>query len=328
MDLSSRRKLAIMAYIVYIALFYIILAFDIEPFASYTSTFGLIGNLMAFPMYRTGLEIHRGQRCWPWIWFTATAVFYFIGDLIWAYSADFLGAEPVPPSLADLFYLLNSYTCCCAFICYMQQMKRLDVSSGILDILVSTAAVADIMYRFIISPLLSDDSVGIFEMFSHANMSVIDMALLAGTLMIIFGTSEERFYTERTLLLATGFFACCFVEQLSLAIDVYELPLSSVIEPLWALPFWLFALTAMYPDEDSTDEESVRALHRRWGKLLKYSCVLFPYIITTAMFFLIGPYAALRDPVFLMVILIVADRTRRRVMAFSRSRGVAAANFH
>ncbi len=320
MDIARYRKNAITAYVVYVILFCAILIFKIEPFLTYGSTFGLIGNLLAFPMYWLGLKIHQGDRRWPWVWFAATGVLYFMGDLLWAYNEDFLGAAPESPSICDLFYLLNSYTCCCAFICYIRQIKNIDSASTFFDVFVSVIAAGGLMYRFILRPLIDDASIGLFPMFFHANMSVIDLTLFSGILVVIFGTASGCFYTKRTLLLGLSFFACCFVEQLSLAMEVYELPIGSFFDPFWAAPFWLFALTATYPDEDETDEEEVMVLHRRWGKSIKWLQRILPYFLTGLILVCVGFGEALENVVFAFVLFLMAARLVKYAIICMRRR--------
>lgn len=308
MDTVRFRQKAIGAYVLYICLFYLILFFNIEPFASHTATFGLIGNILAFPMYWMGLKIHLGDKRWPWIWFALTGVLYFIGDLLWAYNEDYLGVVPESPSLCYLFYLLNSYTCCCAFICYIRQTKNVDSGSIFFDVFVSLLALGGLLYRFVLQPLIDDESVNLFMMFFHANMSVIDLALFTGILMIIFGTAHSSFYTKRTLLLGLSFFACCFVEQLSLAIEIYELPVETLFSPFWTVPFWLFALTATYPDEDEIEEEEIKSLHKRWGQAIYYSQKMIPYILALIILIWVGPKAIREDFVFSLVFLLLFVR--------------------
>ena len=315
MDYSRCRKIAIAAYFVYIVLFYAILIFKIEPFLSYADTFGLIGNLLAFPMYWVGLQIHPGERRWPWVWFAVTGVLYFVGDLLWSYHEDWLGIVPESPSICDLFYLLNSYTCCCAFICYIRQTKNVDSGSIVFDIFVSVLALGGLLYRFILQPLIVNESIGLFEMFFHANMTVIDLALFTGILMIIFGTAHSRFYTKRTLLLGLSFFACCFVEQLSLAIEVYDFPVAALFSPLWTVPFWLFALTATYPDEDENDEQEILSLHERFGRGIEYSQKLIPYFLALIILFLVGPKGILEDFMFSLVFFLLFVRMIKFVVA-------------
>ena len=315
---THQRRIAMMAYFSYIVAFYFILFFKIEPFVSHSSTFGLIGNLLAMPMYWIGIKIHTGERRWPWIWFAATGVLYFIGDALWAYHADWIGIEPESPSVCDLFYLLNSYTCCCAFICYIRQIREMDSSDVFFDILISVAAMGGLLYRFIILPLIHDPSVGIFSMFFHANMTVIDLALFTGILGVIFGTARRRFYTKRTLLLGASFFACCLVEQLSLAIEVYALPIGSYFDPFWATPFWLFALTSTYPDEDEADQQENMSFHMRWGKLLEYSHTLLPYFLVALILLLVGREAALKSPFFAFLFLLLAFRLLRSFCVLSK----------
>lgn len=306
MDVARQRKFLIAAYIGYIVVFYAILIGQIEPFSSHTSTFSLIGHLLSFPLYWIGLKIHPGEKRWPWVWFAITGLFYFLGDFFWALYADWLNVPLDSPSVCDVFYLLNSYTCCCAFICYMRQIKELRSGTIIMDILVSVLAIGSLLYHFIIAPLIVDPEVGLFQMFFHANMSVIDLALYTGILAIIWGTGQSRFYTKRTLLLGWSFFLCCFVEQFSLAIEVYELPISFYFDPLWTIPFWFFSLTATYPDEDETDDAERAALHRRWNKPLRYFRVGLPYLLSAIILLLIGPKKAFEQPAFSLVLLLAA----------------------
>ena len=320
MELARQRRIAVAAYFIYLIAFYAILAFKPEPILSHVGLFGLIGNLLAFPMYWAGLKIHPGERRWPWIFFAATGALYFLGDFLWACNVTFLGSSPDVFSACNIFYLANSYTCCCAFICYLRQTEKLDLARVFFDICVSVIAIGDILYRLIILPLLKDNSVSLEEMAMHANMSVIDLALFAGILIIIFGTARSRFATKRTLLLGLSFFCCCFVEQLSLAIEVYDLPHAEFFDPLWTVPFWLFALTSLYPDEDETDAAEVEAFHRRWGGLLNRTCRWLPYLLAAVMLLLLGPGAATEDLAFFCVLLFVAVRFLKRLSAGAGAR--------
>ena len=326
MDIPRQRKNAITAYLVYVAVFYIIIQGNIEPFFSYASTFGLIGQLLTFPLYWIGLKIHTGEKQWPWVWFTATGVFYFLGDFSWACYEDWLNIPMESPSICDVFYLLNSYTCCCAFICYIRQAKELRLGTTFLDILISVLAIGSLLFHFIISPLINNPSVGLFQMFFHANMSVIDLALFTGILTIIWGTEQSQFYTKRTLLLGLSFFLCCFVEQLSLAIEVYELPIALFFEPLWTIPFWFFALTATYPDEDETDEEERAAIHRTWRKPLQALRVGLPYLLAAFILISVGPDGASKNTAFSLVLFLTSIQALLTILRYARNKRTNPAN--
>ena len=319
MDVVRQRKNAIMAYLMYVAVFCAILIGKVEPFATYTSTFGLIGHLLTFPLYWIGLKIHTGEKRWPWVWFAVTGVLYFLGDFFWAYYEDWLGVELESPSICDVFYLLNSYTCCCAFICYTRQIKELRTGTILMEILISVLAIGSLLYHFIIAPLIIDTSVGLFPMFFHANMSVIDLALFTGILAVIWGTEQSQFFTKRTLLLGLGFFLCCFVEQLSLAIEVYDLPIDFYFEPFWTIPFWFFALTATYPDEDETDEAERAELHKRCSPPLRYLRVGLPYLLTAIILVLVGPKAAFENTPFALVLFLTAGHAIMTMLQNKRS---------
>ena len=320
MDVARKRKTAIAAYLFYVFVFYAILIGQIEPFSSCTSTFSLIGHLLSFPLYWIGLKIHPGEKRWPWVWFTVTGIFYFLGDFFWALYTDWLGAPLESPSVCDVFYLLNSYTCCCAFICYIRQIKDLRSNAMLMDILISILAIGSLLYHFIIAPLIISPSVGLFQMFFHANMSVIDLALFTGILTVIWGTEQSRFFTKRTLLLGLSFFLCCFVEQLSLAIEVYEIPISFFFDPLWTIPFWFFALTATYPDEDETDEAERAMLHRKWSKPLQYLRIGLPYLLAAFILLFVGPKAAFENTAFSLVLFLTALHAIQSMLRYKRNR--------
>ncbi len=324
MEAAGLRKKVIAAYFLYVACFYLMLIGKIEPMYSHIDTFSLIGHFLSVPLYWIGLKIHTGERRWPWIWFAVTGMFYFLGDMMWAYYADWLGVSLESPSVCDLFYLLNSYTCCCAFICYIRQIPEVHtpLADGV-NILISVLAIGAILYHFILLPLIMDTSVGLFEMFFHANMSVIDLALLTGILIVIFGTEQSGIYSKRTLLLGLSFFLCCFVEQLSLAIVVYELPIGFYFDPFWTVPFWFFALTATYPDEDETDEQEKEACHRRWVKPLRFLRVFLPYLLSAFILVSVGPAAVWDDPGFSLVLFLAAVRLIWALYRFFLQRGEA-----
>ena len=67
----------------------------------------------------------------------------------------------------------------------MRQIRELRTGTVIMDILISVLAIGSLLYHFIISPLILDPSVGLFQMFFHANMSVIDLALFTGIFAVI-----------------------------------------------------------------------------------------------------------------------------------------------
>lgn len=318
MRIVQKRRLAIAAYLVYLALFYAVLFFEIVPVISYTSIFGLIGNILAFPMFWSGIKIHDEERRLPWMLFAVTGVLYFLGDFLWAYHASVLGNPPEMPSICDFFYILNSYACCAAFVCYIYQQERTVSGRVLIDTVLSILLTGDMLYRFIILPLLKDNSVTLEELAFHANMSVIDLSLLAGILIIIYGTAHNQSFTRQSLWMGVSFFVCCFVEQLSLAIAVYELPHAQFFDPLWTLPFWLFALTSMYPDEEDRNEE-MEEKHRQWGERLECACRCLPYFLTAVAFWLIGPLELASDIVFVSIALFLALRFIKRM--FSGNKG-------
>ena len=195
-----------------------------------------------------------------------------------------------------------------------------------MDILISVLAIGSLLYHFIISPLIIDTSVGLVQMFFHANMSVIDLALFTGILAVIWGTEQSRFYTKRTLLLGLGFFLCCFVEQLSLAIEVYDLPISFFFEPFWTIPFWFFALTATYPDEDETDETERAALHSTWRRPLQSLRIGLPYLLAAFILVFVGPAAAFENTAFSLVLFLTAIRALQTILQYVRKQRTNQAN--
>ena len=64
MDLQKLRKWSTFAYVVYIMCFYEIIFFKIEPINSIPDIFGLLGNLMCFPLFYIGIKNHDNGFCW------------------------------------------------------------------------------------------------------------------------------------------------------------------------------------------------------------------------------------------------------------------------
>ena len=106
------------------------------------------------------------------------------------------------------------------------------------------------------------------------------------------------------------------MEQVSLAIEVYDFPIELLFSPFWTVPFWLFALTATYPDEDETEEEVIASLHRRLGRAMEYLQKAIPYFLALIIYLLVGAKGIMEDFVFSLVFFLLFVRMIKFLVAY------------
>ena len=111
-----------------------------------------------------------------------------------------------------------------------------------------------------------------------------------------------------------------------MAIEVYELPIALFFEPLWTIPFWFFALTATYPDEDETNEEERAALHRTWRKPLQALRVWLPYLLAAFILISVGPDGAFKNTAFSLVLFLTSIQALLTILRYARNKRANPAN--
>ena len=312
MDLVKWRKYGFFIYFSFVALFYIILIFHIEPFVTYSSSFGLIGNLMCFPIFWRGIQAHKDELKKPWKCFTVAAFIYLIAEVIYAYLTDVVGNEPVSPSICDIFYFTNTCVCYVGLYYYLKLTQKTNLRSISFDMLISMFAAAGILYNFIMMPIISDAELSDpLVVFSQLYNPVFDFALLTGLLMLYFGADDTKFFTPSNLLMAVAFFICFGIDLLELIITLYKIDVKLIPDPLWSFYYMFLAFASLYPNSEFSDKYFND--NQRLNSFLGYLRILMPYFFTFLILFLVGFEYNLFCSLYIWAILLVVLLSLRQV---------------
>ncbi|MBR2179409.1 MAG: GGDEF domain-containing protein [Selenomonadaceae bacterium] len=312
MDLVKWRKYGFTIYFGFVAIFYAILIFHIEPFATYSSLFGLIGNLMCFPIFWCGIQAHKGELKKPWKCFTVAAFIYLIAETIYAYLSNIVGEEPVSPSICDIFYFINTCVCYVGLYYYLKLTQKTDLRSISFDMLISMFAAAGILYNFIMLPIISESELSDpLMIISQLYNPVFDFALLIGLLMLYFGADDTKFFTPSNLLMAVAFLICFTLDLLELLAILYKININLIPDPLWSFYYMFLAFASLYPNSE-TDNKYFKSNYNL-STALGYVRILMPYIFTFLILFLVGFEYNLLHTLYIWAILLVLMLSLRQI---------------
>lgn len=316
MELALKRKYGVAAYLLYIAAYYLILVFEVEPFISHTSTVGLVGEVIVLTLFWFGVRCQPADKRKPWFWFAVTSVVYTCGEVLWAYYTDFLDLAPTTPSLCDIFYVSNTFISLYAVICYVRQLG-IEFKDIAFDLFISVFAVGGIFYNFVMIPLLEKEASQLVPLLINVSMSVVDLMFFVALLLIVFGSDSRRLFTGRTILMGLAFLSFFAVDQLTLVYEIYEMEFPAFLEPFWSFPLFLLGFVSTYPEDGNELELTERP---RSEKPLEYTRVLLPYAFTFCILFLVGIQFGLLHTLFLWGILLVVLLSIRQVLILLRNR--------
>ena len=319
MDLEKCRKYHFIIYGTFTLLFYAILIFEIEPLNLLAKSIGLIGNLMCFPLFWQGMKSHDGEQRKPWKYFITASFIYFIGELIYAYKTDVLGAEPETPSICDIFYSTSTIICYIGLIYYLKFTQKTDLKSISFDMLISVFATAGIIYNFLMLPLMSEkNSSDLLIIIGNLYNPVFDFALVTGLLMFLFGTDNKQFFTPTNILIGIAFVFSFSIDQLTLIVNLYNIDLDLILDPLWSTYYMLIAFASTY----SENEIKFKTIsHPYLSTAIEYFRILLPYLFTFSILFMVGlEYNLLNSVIFAWAILLVALLSLRQIFVLIRNK--------
>ncbi len=316
MNLTSKRKYAVIAYLLYVGFYYLILVGEVEPFVSHTSTVGLIGDAIALFLFWVGAHCQPQEHRTPWLMFGFTAFLYAIGEVLWAYYTDFLGIDPSTPSVCDFFYVSNTYVTLFGIVIYLRQ-SGIDFKAIAFDFFISAFAVGGILYNFVMLPILEQEEANMASLLINLNNASMDLLFFAAVLLLVFGSDSRQFFTIRLLLMGLSFLGFFAIDQLTLIFDIYEMELPAAIEPFWSFPLVLLGFISTYPEGEKGLEISPGP---RLEAALEYARVLLPYGLTFCILFLVGFKFNLLDSLFLWAILLVVLLSLRQIFILLRNR--------
>ena len=310
MELENFRYKMISSYLIYLLIYYLILIFKIEPIYSYYNFFGLVGNIMCFPIFWYGVKSHEGDYDEAWRYFATASVIYFIGESIWVYDEKILGAIPASPSICDIFYFSCTFMCFIGLIRYINLILNIDVMKLSFDMLITILAISGIMYNFVIAPLLSEEiSNDFFLTAATIYNPIMDMALLIGLLILLFRTNNSYFFSKVNILIAAAFLLAFVMDQLEL-MNIENEMVNILIMPLWSTFYMLLAIASTYPDKE------FQKLHKDneiLSKILGYFRTLLPYLMTFSILFLVGIEYDILNSIFIWAILLVILISLRQI---------------
>ncbi len=320
MGLRFSGKALIGSYLVFIFFYYVILGFGIEPFSVYPDTTGLIGNLLAFPLFWHGIRRCPEERSLPWKIFAAGALVNFLGDAAWAYYTDFLGIEPDMPSVCDVFYLCSTMMFFVGIIFYFRQTRAVNMVTISFDIIISIFASGGLIYNFIIRPILLDKSGDMLPMLTLLFYPVCDFAITAGLLVLLFGTDIRWFLTRTNVLMGIAFAMMFMMDQIFLLETIHDTSFGIVFEPLWTVSYFLLALASVCSERDPATRTRLNALLARRNGPVEYFRILMPYLFTISILLLVGMEYDLLASFFLWAVLLVLLLSARQVFVLVRNK--------
>ncbi len=314
MELASKRKLAIRAYLIYVIIYYIALYLEVEPLSSNTSTIGLIGECIGLPLYWFGIRSQPADKRKYWTWFGISALLYTLGEILWAIYIDGLGIDPTSPSLCDVFYIGNAFSLLYASFLFLRQV-HISLPEIFFDILISVLAISGFLFNYILYPMMEGNTVEPLAVLINTNQTAIDLLLISGLLMIVFNTDSRHFFSRRIIMIGISFLGFFFVDQVTLAIDIYDIQAPGWIEPFWSFPIWLMGLASMTPDEPGETWK----VPPRLASTFRLFRILLPYIFAFSIIFLVGIQYGLLSPLFLWAVSLLALLSLRQIFVLLRN---------
>ena len=254
MTLQSWRNFYIAAFILFLVGYYGVLYFDLKPFSQYSDIIELIGISLSIPAFLLCVRHHGSGLKTPWLLFALTSVLFLSGEGLWAILSHTTGEEPTPPSICDLFYILNAITLILSFIYYVRTNKAIKVKELSIDIFISMFAAFGLIYIFTIDPYIKEESLDYFSIFTQMIYSTCDIVLLFAIFVLCFHSKRNAFFRKTNILMIL---ACSFMllaDQLSLIETAYHFDFGNYLEPIWGSMRLLIAIAGMYDCEQYKDK--------------------------------------------------------------------------
>lgn len=314
---SSRALIG--SYLVFTFFYYAILGLEIEPFVSYSDVMGLIGNLLAFPLFWHGIRNCPEERSLPWKIFAACALANFLGDVVWAYHTDLLGIEPDMPSVCDAFYLCGTSLLFVGIISYFRQTRAVNMVTISFDIIISVFASGGLIYNFIIRPILQEKSGDMLPMLTLLFYPVCDFAITAGLLVMLFGTDIRWFLTKTNVLMSIAFAMMFMMDQIFLLETIRDTSFGIAFEPLWTVGYFLLGLACVCSEREPVTRTRLNALLARRNGPVEYFRILMPYLFAISILLLVGMEHNLLASFFLWAVLLVLLLSARQVFVLVRN---------
>lgn len=314
------RFCSIFLPLAFIAVFYAILLWDIKPLSDWSDAIEVMGSLLSLPVYWLVLRRERPDKRTPWLWFAATAFFFFLGDGLWAWLFYTTGAEPETPSLCDFFYLLNTATCVVGLFHFLRQNERINPTNLSLDMFISIIASAGLIYIFTIQPIMHESDVNLLSMAVQVAYPIGDLLLLFGLFVLFFNTARAEFFRASHMLMGLTFLTMFSADQLSLIETAYELDFHNLVAPLWASCYLLLSVAGLFHAEEEARPASARRANPLRELLLENLRILLPYLLTFSILAFICLRYRLFNALYVWAMALLTLLSLRQIFVLARNR--------
>ena len=281
MTLQVWRKFYIVAFILFLVVYYSVLYFDLQPLSNYSDIIELIGITLSIPAFLLCVRQHGPGLKTPWILFAVTSVLFLTGEGLWAIISHTTGEEPSSPSICDLFYILNAITLILSFIYYVRTNKAIKIKELSIDIFISTFAAFGLIYIFTIDPYFKKESLDYFSIITQMLYSTCDIVLLFSIFVLCFHSQRHAFFRKTNILMISACLFMFLADQLSLIETAYHFDFGNYLEPIWGSMRLLIAIAGMYDcdynQNQILEDTNERAINFSTSDNIR---LIVPYLLT------------------------------------------------
>lgn len=305
----------------YVVIYFGVLFADIKPLSNYGDVIELFGILLSLFAFAVCIQYIRREDRLPWICFALTALCSLIGEGLWSYFAHVSGAEPEPPSVCDVFYLLCFVSCIIGIVSFSLKNRRINVTNFSLDLLISFVASAGLIYIFFILPILKDVSLSTAALAVQISYPICDLVILFGSLVLFFTADRVSFFRMSLILMQISFLTIFCADQLNLLEELYNFDSIKYIEPLWPLAYCTLSFAGiLYCEETDDIDESVYHMSPFRDKVFEVSRLLIPYIITFSVLMFVCIEYKLYNFIFAWAMTLIAILSIRQIFILLHNR--------
>ena len=322
MNIKKWQKFFLISYVIFLIACYAAIFFEVESVIEYLDTLDVMGFVLVLPVMWSGIQKQLPHRRSAWKIFFIASVFFCIGDLTWAYYTNYLGVEAESPSICDFFYMSNTVIYFIGLIVYVKNIQTMNFMAVSFDMLISIFAAGGIIYNFMIAPTLENRPAEFFQTFSMFFYPVIDFALMAGIIILIFGTDDRGIFNRENITLAWAFIIMFVLDESSLVANLYDIDFGNWLDVAWSLPCFFIALSSLHPTNDTIPKTRFFNFTTRIERTLLYSRMLIPYFYTFMLLILIGAKYNLFDAVFLWAICLIILISVRQILVIERNKNL------
>jgi diguanylate cyclase len=153
-----------------------VLAYPLYPPAVRAWTFDLV-SVATVVAILVGVRVNRVARPLPWYLLAAGQLAFLGGDLLWDYYERVLHTDPFP-SLADASYLAGYPLIGAAVVVFLRRRSLTADLGSLIDAGIISVGVGVVSWVYLITPYVTDPSLGLVEKLISCAYPVGDLLLL------------------------------------------------------------------------------------------------------------------------------------------------------